>query len=236
MTTALSKAVVLVSGGLDSAVVLAIAREQGFRVSALTVDYRQRHSQELGAAKRVAEAGGVEKHVVQRLDLRAFGGSALTADVAVPKRDRVEEIGASIPVTYVPARNTIFLALALAYAESIGASDIFIGVNAVDFSGYPDCRPVFIDAFEGLANLATKAGVEGKQVHIHAPLLRLRKAEIIREGIRLGVDFGITHSCYDPTPRGEACGRCDSCLLRRQGFAEAGLADPTPYARQDGAS
>ena len=224
------KAVVLLSGGLDSATVAAIAREGGYALYALSFQYGQRHGAEAEAAVRVAEAMGVVRHVVQTIDLRAFGGSALTDDIEVPKSTSVDERPVGIPVTYVPARNTIFLAFALAYAEVIAARDIFIGVNAVDYSGYPDCRPDFIGAFERLANLATKAGVEGANFEIHAPLISMSKADIIREGIRLGVDYGLTHSCYDPNDEGAACGFCDSCLLRRQGFREADVPDTVRYA------
>lgn len=223
------KAVVLLSGGLDSTTCLAIARAQGFSPVCLAVRYGQRHEVELERARRVASAFGAELRVVA-VDLRAIGGSALTADLPVPK-DRPEgELGAGVPVTYVPARNTLFLALALGLAEVLGSTDLFIGVNAVDYSGYPDCRPEFIRAFEALANLATKAGVEGARFKVHAPLSGMTKADIIREGLRLGVDYGLTHSCYDPAPDGRACGRCDSCLLRRRGFEQAGVADPTLYA------
>jgi 7-cyano-7-deazaguanine synthase len=226
-------AVVLLSGGLDSATALAVARRDGYRCHALTVSYGQRHAAELEAARRVAEAlGAVEQHVVQ-LDLRAFGGSALTSDVAVPKDRAPETMSEAIPITYVPARNTVFLSLALAWAEVLGSFDIYLGVNALDYSGYPDCRPEFITAFEGLANLATKAGVENKgQFRIHAPLIQLSKAEIIRLGLTLGVDYGLTHSCYDPLPDGTACGRCDSCALRRAGFGAAGANDPIRYATE----
>ena len=224
------KAVVLLSGGLDSTTCLAMAREQGFALYGLTIHYGQRHHVELEAGRRVAAAMGVVRHVEMEIDLRRFGGSALTADVAVPKHDTVEEIGTEIPITYVPARNTVFLSYALAWAEVLGAFDIYIGVNALDYSGYPDCRPEYIEAFERLANLATKAGVEGTgQFRIHAPLVMLSKAEIIRRGLALGVDYGLTHSCYDPAEDGTACGRCDSCLLRARGFAEAGVPDPTRY-------
>jgi 7-cyano-7-deazaguanine synthase len=224
------RAVVLLSGGLDSATVLAIARSEGFLCSCLLVDYGQRHGVELERAREVARAQGVDDVRTVRVDLRAVGGSALTADIAVPK-DRAEtERGTGIPVTYVPARNTLFLALALGLAETLGATDLFIGVNAVDYSGYPDCRPEFIRAFESLANLATRAGVEGARFRVHAPLSGLRKAEIIQTGARLGVDYALTHSCYDPDPRGRACGRCDSCLIRREGFRAAGVPDPTSYA------
>lgn len=224
-------AVVLVSGGLDSTTVIAIAQSQGYRVNALSFRYGQRHAVELEAARKVAAAMGVARHVVADIDLRAFGSSALTADIAVPKHDSAAELDAGIPVTYVPARNTVFLSFALAWAETLGASDLFIGVNALDYSGYPDCRPEYIAAFETLANLATRAGVEGtSRFKIHAPLMSLDKAGIIRRGLELGVDYSLTHSCYDPTPVGEACGACDSCLLRLKGFAEAGIADPVPYA------
>jgi 7-cyano-7-deazaguanine synthase len=223
------KAVVLLSGGLDSATCAAMAKERGLALDALTISYGQRHEIETQAAKRVAGSLGVVRHVFQTIDLRAFGGSALTDTIEVPKADAVAEIAGGIPVTYVPARNTIFLALALGYAEVIGSRDIFIGVNAVDYSGYPDCRPEYVTAFERLANLGTKAGVEGARITIHAPLIDMSKADIIREGHRLGVDFSMTHSCYDPTPDGLACGHCDSCLLRRQGFNQARITDPTRY-------
>jgi len=220
-------AVVLLSGGLDSTTVLAIARSEGYRTYALSFRYGQRHEVELAAARQVATAMGVAGHVVAEIDLRAFGGSALTADIDVPHHDRVEDLGEGIPVTYVPARNTVFLSFALAWAETLGAEDIFIGVNALDYSGYPDCRPEYIAAYEAMANLATKAGVEGHQrLRIHAPLIDLTKAQIIERGLTLGVDYGLTHSCYDPDPDGRPCGTCDSCLLRQKGFAEAGLDDP----------
>lgn len=220
-------AVVLLSGGLDSSTVLALAREQGFEPHALSFRYGQRHEHELAAAEAVVKAQGVARHVVAQIDLREFGGSALTADIAVPKGRSAAEMGHGIPVTYVPARNTVFLSFALAWAETLGASDIFIGVNALDYSGYPDCRPEYIAAFEQLANLATKAGVEGRQkLKIHAPLMALDKAAIIREGLRLGVDYAQTSSCYDPGPEGQPCGACDSCLLRAKGFAQAGVPDP----------
>jgi 7-cyano-7-deazaguanine synthase len=225
-----AKAVILLSGGVDSATTLALAYAQGFELYALTFRYGQRHDAEVRAAEGVARAVGAVQHVVQTIDLRAFGGSALTDAIEVPKSDSVEQIGGGIPVTYVPARNTIFLAFALGYAEVIGSTDIFIGVNAVDYSGYPDCRPEFIVAFQRLADVATKAGVSGASIKVHAPLISMSKAEIIREGMRLGVDFSLTHSCYDPMPEGLACGHCDSCLLRRQGFRDAGLVDPIPYA------
>ncbi len=224
-------AVVLLSGGIDSTTAGAVAAERGFGLLALTFAYGQRHAVELAAAKRVAEALGVERHVIQTIDLRAYGGSALTDDIDVPVERSVEAMSDQIPVTYVPARNTIFLAHALAYAEASGAFDIFIGANAVDYSGYPDCRPAFIAKFEELANLATAAAAEGRgRFRVHAPLIRMSKADIIREGVRLGIDYGLTHSCYAPTPAGLACGRCDSCLLRKKGFSEAGVADPTRYA------
>ena len=223
------RAIVLLSGGLDSATVLAIARNEGYAVHALSFRYGQRHAVELEAARRVAAQFAVAEHVVAEIDLRIFGGSALTADIAVPKARSLDEMAHDIPVTYVPARNTVFLAFALAYAETRGASDIFLGVNALDYSGYPDCRPAYIAAFERMANLATKAGVEGnQQLLIHTPLIELSKAQIIRRGLALGVDYALTHSCYDPV-NGLACGQCDSCLLRLKGFAEAGVADPVRY-------
>lgn len=221
-----SVAIVLVSGGLDSMVSAARAREDGHRVFALSFDYGQRHQVELEAARRVAKMVGAERHVVIPLDLRAFGGSALTDDIAVPK----DGVGDTIPVTYVPARNTIFLSLALGWAEAAGARDIYIGVNALDYSGYPDCRPEFIAAFEHLAELATKAGVEGQPFRIQAPLQHMRKADIAREAQRLGLDAGQSWSCYDPTPEGLHCGLCDSCRLRSKGYQEAGIPDPTVYA------
>ncbi|HZY86991.1 MAG TPA: 7-cyano-7-deazaguanine synthase QueC [Gemmataceae bacterium] len=231
MTTTAKPAVVLLSGGLDSATALAVARRDGFACHALTVAYGQRHAAELEAAARVAHALGVADHRVTHLDLRLFGGSALTADLAVPKDRPHDVMSAGIPITYVPARNTVFLSLALAWAEVLGSFDIFIGVNSLDYSGYPDCRPEFVAAFERLANLATKAGVEGKgQFRVHAPLIQMSKADIIRLGAALGVDYGLTHSCYDPAPDGTACGRCDSCQLRRDGFRAAGVPDPTRYA------
>ena len=230
MTSPAPFAVALVSGGLDSMVSAALAREAGQRVLALSFDYNQRHRIELDAARRVAAALGVERHIVLPMDLSAFGGSALTADIDVPKDGAGTEDGGGIPVTYVPARNTIFLSLALGWAEAAGARDIYIGVNALDYSGYPDCRPEFIAAFEGLAELATKAGVEGEPFRIQAPLQMMTKADIVREGTRLGLDLGLSWSCYDPTPAGEHCGECDSCRLRSRGFDEAGIADPTRYA------
>ncbi len=221
-----ARAVVLVSGGMDSAVTLAMARAQGFACHALSVAYGQRHVSELAAAARVSRTFGAIEHKTVTVDLRSIGGSALTADsIAVPERG-----GAGIPATYVPARNTIMLSIALGWAEVLGAHDIFCGVNAVDYSGYPDCRPEFIDAFARLANLATKAGVEGAAMHLHAPLIRLSKGEIVREGVRLGVDFSATVSCYQADADGRACSRCDACRLRAQGFADAGVPDPTRYA------
>jgi 7-cyano-7-deazaguanine synthase len=223
-------AVVLLSGGLDSATVAAIAASQGYTVYALSFSYGQRHSWELEAARRVAQSLHVVDHRIANIDLRIFGGSALTDNIAVPKDRPAEDMAHGIPVTYVPARNTIFLSFALAWAEVLGSSDIFIGVNALDYSGYPDCRPEFIRAFETLANLATKAGVEGRQnLTIHAPLIQLTKAQIIRAGLDLGVDYSLTSSCYDPGPEGQPCGHCDSCILRRKGFRENGILDPLPY-------
>ena len=224
MATSQRKAVVLVSGGMDSAVTLALAREQGFACHALSVDYGQRHMSELAAATRVAHLLGAVDHKTVHVDLRSIGGSALTADIDVPTHG-----SSGIPVTYVPARNTIMLAVALGWAEALGAADIFCGVNAVDYSGYPDCRPEFIEGFERLANLATKAGVEGAHLRVHAPLIRLSKADIVREGARLGVDFAATVSCYQADADGRACGECDACRLRAEGFAAAGVADPTRY-------
>jgi 7-cyano-7-deazaguanine synthase len=231
MTAQAKPAVVLLSGGLDSATALAVARHEGFRCYALTIAYGQRHAAELDAARRLAAALGAVEHRVVQLDLRAFGGSALTADLPVPRDRSADDMSGGIPITYVPARNTVFLSLALAWAEVLGSFDIFMGVNAIDYSGYPDCRPEFIEAFERLANLATKAGVENRgQFRIHTPLIHLSKADIIRRGLELGVDFRLTHSCYDPTPDGGACGRCDSCVLRRTGFEQADVPDPTRYA------
>ena len=218
------KAVILVSGGMDSAVTIAMAREQGFEVYALSVAYGQRHNSELEASERVANMLGAVRHKTVHVDLRSIGGSALTADIDVP-----EEGGEGIPVTYVPARNTIMLSIALGWAEVLGSNDIFCGVNAVDYSGYPDCRPAFIEAFQALANVATKAGVEGAGIRIHAPLMQMGKGDIVREGMRLGVDFAATVSCYQADRDGRACGHCDACRLRAQGFREAGLADPTRY-------
>jgi 7-cyano-7-deazaguanine synthase len=223
------RAVVLLSGGLDSATVLALATRQGYRCHALSFDYGQRHQVEVDAAVRVAAAGDAVEHIVSRLDLRSIGGSALTADIEVPKSRTHDEIGGGIPVTYVPARNTIFLSVALAWAEVLGAVDIFVGVNAIDYSGYPDCRPEYLAAFQAMANLATKAGVEGDApLTIHAPLIDMTKADIIRAGLDLGVDYGLTTSCYDPTAEG-ACGSCDSCAIRLRAFAEVGVADPGAY-------
>lgn len=226
----MAKAVILLSGGLDSTTALAVARSQGFDVFALSVDYGQRHRIELERAAAIARQMGVADHRTVTLDLRAIGGSALTAEIAVPKDRSGDEMGRGVPVTYVPARNTILLGLALGYAEVVGAFDLFIGANILDYSGYPDCRPEFLAAFENLANLATQAGVEGRgRFRVHAPLLKMTKAQIIRTGIQLGVDYSQTLSCYDPDPEGRACGHCDSCQLRRKGFAEAGAADPTLY-------
>lgn len=228
--TSIRHAVALASGGIDSSTAMAIAIRQGFYVHALSFDYGQRHRCELDAVEKVVRFLGIEDHVVAPIDLRAFGGSALTDDIDVPKNRDVSRISEGIPVTYVPARNTIFLSLALGWCEILQAQDIFIGVNSVDYSGYPDCRPEFLEAYERLANLATKAGVEGSsRYRIHAPLLHMSKAEIIRAGSEAGVDFSLTHSCYDPSPEGLACGACDSCILRRKGFEEAGIPDPTRY-------
>jgi 7-cyano-7-deazaguanine synthase len=228
----MKRAVALASGGLDSSTVIALARKQDFDIYALSFDYGQRHCCEIEAARRVVQSLGIAHHVIAKIDLRMFGGSALTADINVPKSRDPNFISSEIPVTYVPARNTVFLSFALAWCEVLNAQDIFIGVNAIDYSGYPDCRPEFLEAFERLANLATKAGVEGKaRFKIHAPLLRMTKAQIIRAGVEAGVEFSLTHSCYDPTPEGLACGACDSCILRRRGFEEAGVPDPTNYKR-----
>jgi 7-cyano-7-deazaguanine synthase len=226
------RAVVLLSGGLDSSTTLAIAQDQGFETFAVSFKYGQRHVVELEAARRVAERAGVGEHAEMAIDLRTFGGSALTADVEVPKNRSDEEMGDGIPITYVPARNTVFLSFALAWAEVLEADDIFIGVNAVDYSGYPDCRPEYIEAYEAMANLATRRGVEGQRLTIHTPLIDLTKEEIIRTGLKLGVDYGLTRSCYDPSPAGEACGECDSCSIRLQGFAANGVVDPAPYQRR----
>jgi len=230
MTHPVPRAVVLLSGGVDSTTTLALAARQGFELYALTFRYGQRHEAEIDAARRVARAFRVAQHEIVAFDLRRFGGSALTDDIAVPKDRAPRDMAHGIPVTYVPARNTIFLSFALAWAEVLGASDIFVGVNAVDYSGYPDCRPEYIAAFQALADLATKAGVEGRQrLRIHTPLISLSKKEIIETGLSLGIDYGLTTSCYDPSPAGEACGRCDACLLRLKGFAEAGARDPIRY-------
>jgi len=227
------KAVVLLSGGLDSTTALAVARSAGYELYAMSFRYGQRHSLELESASRVASAIGVEKHLIADFDLRAIGGSALTDQIEVPKERGAEEIALGIPVTYVPARNTIFLSFALAWAEVLGAEDIFIGVNALDYSGYPDCRTEYIESFERMANLGTKAGVEGRlRLKIHTPLIAMTKAEIIAIGLKLGVDYSLTHSCYDPSSEGISCGKCDSCLLRLKGFAEAGVRDPLSYAER----
>jgi 7-cyano-7-deazaguanine synthase len=227
----MKRAVVLLSGGLDSATVLAISLAEGYESHALSFRYGQRHQREVEAAKKIAESSGAHQHRIIEIDLRAFAGSALTSNLTVPTDRSETEMASEIPVTYVPARNTIFLSYALAWAEVLEAQDIFIGANAVDYSGYPDCRPEFIRAFESLANLATRAGVEGRTFTIHAPLIALSKAEIIGRGISLGVDYSLTHSCYDPSRDGLACGVCDSCRLRLKGFREAGFIDPVPYAR-----
>ena len=229
MDTQKPKAVVLLSGGLDSSTTLAVAKSQGYELYALTFRYGQRHHWEIEAAKRIADHFQVTQHKIFNVDLSSFGGSALTAGINVPKNRGLEEISKDIPITYVPARNTIFLSLALAWAEVLGAGDIFIGVNALDYSGYPDCRPEFIQSFEQTANLGTKAGVEGIKFKIHTPLIDLNKAQIIKKGLELGVDFSLTSTCYDPSPSGKACGKCDACLLRLKGFAEAGIKDPAPY-------
>jgi 7-cyano-7-deazaguanine synthase len=224
------KAVCLLSGGLDSTTCLAIARAEGYACYALSFDYGQRHRIELEAARRVANALGAAEHRVANVDLRAIGGSALTADIAVPKHDNASDIAGGIPITYVPARNTLFLSFALAWAEVLEANDIFIGVNAIDYSGYPDCRPEFLAAYETMANLATKSGVEGRtKLRLRAPLLTMTKADIVRKALELNIDLRLTHSCYDPDSQGRSCGRCDSCLLRRKGFAEAGTEDPIAY-------
>jgi 7-cyano-7-deazaguanine synthase len=225
------KAICLLSGGLDSSTCLGVARRDGFDCYALSFDYGQRHRAELAAAAKVARQIGVLEHRTVRIDLRAFGGSALTSDIAVPKHHSVAQLETGIPITYVPARNTIFLSYAMAWAEVLECSEIFIGVNAIDYSGYPDCRPEFIEAFERMANVATKAGVEGRtRLRIHTPLKRLNKAGIVQLGAQVGVDFALTHSCYDPDETGRACGECDSCLLRKKGFEEAGMVDPLPYS------
>ena len=224
------KAVVLLSGGVDSTTILAIAQSQGYDVYTMSFRYGQRHVLELDSAKRISEKMGAKKHVIIDIDLRAFGGSALTDDIDVPKERSDQEIGTGIPITYVPARNTIFLSFALAWAETLEIDTIFIGVNALDYSGYPDCRPEYIEAYQRMGNLATKAGVEGTaKLKIETPLISMTKAQIMRKGVELGVDYGLTLSCYDPDPQGKACGACDSCLLRIKGFEEAGIADPTVY-------
>jgi 7-cyano-7-deazaguanine synthase len=228
----MKRAVVLLSGGIDSTTTLAIAIADGYEASALSFDYGQRHQIEMEAARRVSNSLGAKEHRIAKIDLRVFGGSALTDDVAVPKQRSQREIAHGIPVTYVPARNTVFLSYALAWAEVIPANDIFLGVNAIDYSGYPDCRPEFIEAFEKLANVGTKAGVEGQHFQIHTPLIKLSKAETIRKAVELGVDLSLTHSCYDPIAEGLACGECDSCLLRLKGFREAGITDPIRYANK----
>jgi len=228
----MKRAVVLLSGGLDSTTTLATAIAEGYETYALSFDYGQRHKIEIDAAREIAKALGTKEHRVAKIDMRVFGGSALTYDVDVPKKRPETEIAHGIPVTYVPARNTIFLAYALAWAEVIPTVDIFLGVNAIDYSGYPDCRPEFIEAFETLANVGTKAGVEGRRFQIHTPLIKFSKAEIIRKAVEFGVDLSLTHSCYDPTPEGLACGECDSCLLRLKGFREAGIEDPIRYIKK----
>ncbi len=230
-----NSAVVLVSGGIDSATALALAKVNGYQVSALTFDYGQRHRHEIAAAKRVAEAMGVERHLFFPIDLTPIGGSALTANLKVPKNRDETLISRQVPVTYVPARNAIFLTVGLAWAEVIGAGTIFIGANSVDYSGYPDCRPEFIEAFQIMANFATRSGAEGNRIIINAPLIQLTKAQILQEGTRLGVDYSLTLSCYDPDDQGLACGECDSCIIRRRGFEAAGLPDPTKYIRSVGA-
>ena len=227
-------AVVLLSGGLDSTTTLAIARRQGFEVRALTFRYGQRHQVEIAAARRVAESLRVAEHLIMDIDLGRFGASALTADLPVPKGRDSDEMASAVPITYVPARNTIFLSFALAWAEVLKAEDIFIGVNAMDYSGYPDCRPEYIEAYQRMANLATREAVEGRQLTVHTPLIHLTKGEIVRRGLDLGVDYGPTRTCYDPSPSGEACGECDACLLRLKGFAENGLRDPAPYRSEVG--
>lgn len=229
------KAVILLSGGMDSTTTAAIALNRGFDVHALTFRYGQRHAAELDAARRVVDRLGLRQHVVLEIDLRAFGGSALTGEVAIPKDTPIDQIGQQIPPTYVPARNTVFLAFALGWAEVLGASDIFLGANALDYSGYPDCRPEYIQAFQRMADLATRAGVEeGRRLTIHTPLIELSKREIIERGLALGVDYSITLTCYDPVPDGAACGRCEACLLRLRGFREAGMEDPAPYQTVSG--
>jgi 7-cyano-7-deazaguanine synthase len=226
----LRKAVVLLSGGIDSTTALALAKAEGYEVHALTIDYGQRHNAELDAARRVARSLSAKEHRVIRVDLRAFGGSALTGDAVVPKAEKLDERPQGIPATYVPGRNTVFLALALSWAEAIGATAVFIGATAVDYSGYPDCRPEYVEAFQKVSELGTKAGVEGSPIAILAPFVNSPKSQIITTGVRLGVDYSLTHSCYDPAPDGEACGKCDSCHFRKRAFAEAGVKDPTVYA------
>jgi 7-cyano-7-deazaguanine synthase len=226
------RAVVLLSGGLDSATALAVARSQGYELHAISFDYGQRHRFELAAAQKVAQAAAVASHVLFRVDTSIFRGSALTNDIPVPHNRAEAEMSSGIPVTYVPARNTIFLSVALGLAESLQANDLFLGVNAVDYSGYPDCRPEFVQAFEKMANLATKVGVEGGQIRIHAPLIHLTKGQIIQQGLQLSVDYSLTHSCYDPAADGASCGECDSCQLRLKGFAEAGVTDPVRYVQR----
>jgi 7-cyano-7-deazaguanine synthase len=228
----MKRAVVLLSGGIDSTTTLAVAIAEGYKVYALSFDYGQRHRIEVEAARRIADSLDAKEHRVAKIDMRVFGGSALTDDIDVPKHRSETEIAHGIPVTYVPARNTIFLAYALAWAEVIPAHDIFLGVNAIDYSGYPDCRPEFIEAFETMANLGTKAGVEGRRFQIHTPLIKFSKAEIIRKATELDVDLSLTHSCYDPSPENLACGQCDSCLLRLKGFREAGMKDPIRYVKR----
>jgi 7-cyano-7-deazaguanine synthase len=228
----MKRTVVLLSGGIDSTTTLAIAIAEGYEAYALSFDYGQRHQIETEAARRIAKSLGAKEHRIAKIDMRIFGGSALTDEIDVPKQRSETEIAHGIPITYVPARNSIFLAYALAWAEVISASDIFLGINAIDYSGYPDCRPEFIEAFENLANLATKAGVEGRRFQVHTPLIKFSKAEIIRKAVELGVELSLTHSCYDPTPEGFACGECDSCLLRLKGFGEAGIEDPIRYAKK----
>ena len=228
----MNRAVVLLSGGIDSSTTLAIALSEGYDAYALSFDYGQRHQIETQAARFVADSLGAKKHRIAKIDLRVFGGSALTGEIDVPKQRSETEISDGIPVTYVPARNTIFLAYAVAWAEVIQAADIFLGVNAIDYSGYPDCRPEFIEAFQTLANVGTKAGVEGRRFQIHTPLIKFSKAEIIRKAVELGVNLSLTHSCYDPSPEGLACSECDSCLLRLKGFREAGITDPVRYAEK----
>jgi 7-cyano-7-deazaguanine synthase len=223
------KAVILISGGIDSTTTLALAKTEGFDLYTLSIQYGQRNDYELQFAQKIAQSMGVKKHLVLDIDLSRIGGSALTTDIPVPKHQNEMKTNQTIPITYVPARNTIFLSLGLAWAESLGASDIFIGVNAVDYSGYPDCRPQFIQAFEKMANLGTRTGTEGKSFRIHTPLIQMTKAQIIRRGTALGIDYSQTHSCYDPSPEGKACGMCNSCILRKKGFKEAGIPDPTVY-------